>query len=99
MCVRHRALGLGILGSPLVGAARTLGQHPLVTEQVLEVAVVPFHRVGGPGALQAAGDRMRASAGLESVAPAEPLLLEAAALGFGTAILSRRGSAMGLAEG
>src|SRR5437588_12419966 len=38
-------------------------------------------------------------AGAELVRPAEPLLLEAAGLGFGTAEFSRVGGAMGLAEG
>src|SRR5262249_19800079 len=68
-------------------------------EQVVEVAVVPLHRVGGPSALQAAGDRVAALAAAKSVPPAETLLLEAGALGVGTAILSRIGSTRGVAEG
>src|SRR5262245_17684087 len=97
--IRHGALCRCVLGSPLERTGRTLRQLPLVAEQVLEVAVVPLHRVRGPGALQAAGDRVSAFAALESVPPAEALLLEAGTLGFGTAVLSRVGSTVGLAEG
>ena len=89
----------GILGSPLQRTGRTLRQLPLVAEQVVEVAVVPLHRVGGPGAFQAAGDRVGAFAGSERVPPAETLLLEAGALGFGTAVFGRVGGTVGFAEG
>src|SRR5262245_57822634 len=97
MCIRHGALSLGILGLPLVRTGRTLRQLPLVTEQVLEVAVVPLYRVVGPGALEAAGDGVGAFAGSEFVPPAEALLLDGAGLGFGTAVRVT-GSTVGLAE-
>ena len=89
----------GVLGSPLEGPGRALGQLPVVAEQVVEVAVVPFHRVGRPGAFQAAGDRVVAFTGPEPVRPAETLLLEAGGLGLGAAVLSGVGGAMGFAEG
>src|SRR5262249_26267186 len=79
--------------------ARTLPQLPLVAEQVVEIAVVPLHRVAGPGALQAAGDRVVALAGSKGVFPAEALFCEGGAFGFGTDVLSRRGSTMGFAKG
>src|SRR5205807_2704347 len=88
-----------ILRSPLKRAGRTLRQLPFVAEQVVEVAVVPLHRVRGPGAFQAAGDRVGALAGSEPVRPAEALLLEAGGLGLGTAVFGRVGRTMGFAEG
>ena len=83
---------------PLPRTAGSLPHLPLIAEQVIEVAVVPLHRVG-PCALQTAGDRVVAFAGAKSVPPAEALLLEAGALGFGTDILRCRGSTMGFAKG
>ena len=56
--VGHGACAGGVLGLPLVRAGRALRQLPLVAEQGLEVAVVPLDRVRGPGAFEAAGDRV-----------------------------------------
>src|SRR5262249_42383639 len=64
----------------------------------VKVAVVPLHRVSGPGAFEAAGNRVRAHPGFELVLPAETLLLEEGALRFWTNILRRNGSAVGFAE-
>ena len=69
-----------------------------VAVQVLEVVVVPLHRVGGPCALQAAGDRIAAFAAAKAVLPAEALLLQVGALWFGTDVLVLRSSTMCFAE-
>ena len=56
--VGHRVLRLGVLRRPLLRAGGALGQLPLVLEEVLEEAVVPLRRLVGPGALEAARDRV-----------------------------------------
>jgi hypothetical protein len=55
-----------VLGQPLPGAGRALGQLPLVAEQHIEVAHVPLGRVGRPGAFDAAGDGVAALAAAEA---------------------------------
>ncbi len=96
--VRHDVGGRRVRRSPLPGSGRALGQLPLVAEQGVEVAVVPLHRVGRPGALQAAGDRVAALAAAEAALPAQALLLDARALGLG-ADERRVARAVALAEG
>ena len=80
-------------------AGGALRQFPLVAEQVVEVVVAPLGGRRGPGAFQAAGDRVAAFAAAKFVLPAEALLLDGGALGFGADILARIGSAVGFAEG
>src|SRR5690606_31344059 len=55
---------------------RRLLQPPVVTEQQVEVAVVPFGRVRGPGAFDAAGDGVAADATGGVVLPAEALFFQ-----------------------
>ena len=98
MGVGHGALGLGILGRPLLGAGRARRQLPLVLVEVVQEAVVPLRRLIGPGALQPAGDGVGALAGAEGVPPAEGLLLDRGAFGFGTDVLGA-GRPVGLADG
>ena len=74
--IRHRALGLGILGRPLEGAGGALGQLPFIVEQVVQEPMAPLRRGVGPGALEAAGDRVAALAAAEAVLPAKALQLE-----------------------
>ena len=95
--IRHRALGLGIRRRPLLRAGGARRQLPLVLEQVVEVPVVPLRRVVGPGALEAAGDRVGALAAAEAVLPAQALLLDRAALGLRPDVLGT-GGAVALAE-
>ena len=83
MGIGHGALGLGILGRPLLGPGRARRQLPVVLEQVVQVPVVPLRRLVGPGALQPAGDGVGALAGAEGVPPAEALLLDGAPSGSG----------------
>src|SRR6266540_2573711 len=98
MRIRHRALGLGIRGRPLLRTGRARRQLPVVLEQVLEDAVVPLRRLVGPCALQPAGERVDAVAVGEAVLPPEALLLERGSLGFRTDVL-RTDCTMSLAEG
>jgi hypothetical protein len=81
-----------------VGARRALRELPLEAEQVLEEVVVPLGRLGGPGALEAAGDGVDALAGAERVGPAEALLRDVRTLGL-RADVGVGGGAVGLAEG
>ena len=72
--IRHRAGAGAVLRLPLMRAGRALRQLPFVAEQVLEEVVAPLRRRGGPGDLEAAGDRVaalaRAEAALSSRSPA-----------------------------
>ena len=95
--IGDRAGPRAVLGAPLVGAGRALGQLPLVAEQVREEAVAPLGRRRGPGDLEAAADRVTADAGAERACPAEALQRDAA--GFRRhADQGRVAGAMGLAE-
>ena len=69
-----------------------------MAEQRLEEARVPRRRGVRPGALEPAGDRVGALAGVVAVAPAEALLLERGALGLGADVLVGVGGAVRLAE-
>ena len=97
MGIGHGALGLGIRGSPLLRPGGARCQFIVVLVQVVEEPVVPLRRLVGPCAFQPAGERMDAIAAADGVFPAEALLLEGSALGFGTDVL-RAGCTMGLAE-
>ena len=96
--VNHHVLFGHVLGQPLIRAGRALDQFPLVFEQHLQIAHVPFGRVRLPGALDAAADRIAAFAAAEAALPAEALLFEAGAFGLGPH-MGRRAGAMALAEG
>ena len=85
--VRHGVLGLGVLGRPLLGAGRALGELVVVGEQVVQEPVVPLRRLVGPRALEPTGERVGAVAGLVAVLPAQALVLDGTALGFGTEVL------------
>src|SRR5690606_6704278 len=96
--VGDAARARAVLRPPLVGARRALGQLPLVAEQVPQEVAGPLGRRGGPGDLQAAGDRVGALAGAEGALPAQALLLDRGGLGVGADVLGRAG-AVRLAEG
>ena len=96
--IRHATLRGFILGGPLRRPGRALRQFPLVAEQVFEVIVIPLHRVGGPCALQSAGDRVAAAAATKAVPPAEALLLETGPFGLGADVLVGVGGAVGFTE-
>ena len=78
--------------------AGLLRELPLVTEEHVEEAVVPLRRLGGPGDLEAAGDRVLSLAAGVLALPAEALRLERRALGLDTDQVGVAGT-MGLAEG
>src|SRR5438105_15944055 len=98
MRIRHRAVGLGICGCPLLCTAGARRQLPVVLEQVLEESVVPLHGVAGPDALEAASDRIAALAAAEAILPSEALLLQRGTFWFRTDVPGRRGSPMRFAE-
>ena len=98
MGVGDHVFRLHVLGMPLPGAGRALGQLPLVAEQHIEIAVVPLRGVGFPCALDAAGGGVHALAGAEPVDPAQPLLFDGGGLGLG-ANQFRIARAVRLAEG
>ena len=99
MGVGHAARGRGVRGRPLLGTGGAPGQHPFVLEQDVEVIVVPLDRVRGPGAFNAAADGVHALTRAKAVLPAEALILDGGAFGFGADILARIGRAVALAEG
>ena len=71
-----------LLGGPLIGPGRALGQLPLVVEQHLEIAVVPLGRRRRPGAFQAAADLVAADAAAVAALPAETLLFDGGRFGL-----------------
>src|SRR5215831_5738401 len=93
----HCASGIR-LGSVLLATGRARRQLIVVTVEVLEEPVVPLRRLGGPGALEPAGDRVIALAAAKPVLPAEALLLQVGALRFGTDIPDGRGGTVGLPD-
>ncbi|MPM63534.1 hypothetical protein SDC9_110414 [bioreactor metagenome] len=95
---RHHVLP-ALLRPPVVVAARSLDDLPVVGEQDVQELVVPAGRVIGPGRLDAAGDRVVADAGAVRALPAQTLLLQRGRLGSGAEVLGVRCGAMGLAEG
>ena len=97
--VRHGVLRGAILGRPLIGAGGGLGEFPFVVPEVLEVFVRPAGRRAGPGAFEAARDRVDTVALAEGVLPAEAHLFEGGAFGFRTDVAVGRGGTVGLAEG
>ncbi len=97
MSVRDGVLGRRIRGSPLLRAGGARRQLPLVLEQVVQVAVVPRDRVGGPRALEAARHRVGADAGTDGVVPTQALRLDGTTLGLQTDVVGTVG-AMALAE-
>src|SRR5438552_18834025 len=97
MSIRHCALSLRILGSPLLLTGGARRQLVVVLEQVVQEPVVPPRRLIGPGALEPAGERVGALATAVGVPPAEALLFEGGSLGFRTEVLLTD-CTMGLAD-
>ena len=97
--VRHGAGPRATSRDPLPQPGGAQRHVPLVVEQGPEEAVVPPGRGGGPRPLEPAGDGVRPLPGAVAAPPAQPLLLERGALGFGAEVLFRVGRAVGLAEG
>src|SRR5262245_59002434 len=96
--MRNRPLTDAVLRLPLLRASRTLGQLPLVFEEVLEKVVAPLRWRRRPRDLETAGDGVGAFAGLVAALPAETLLLEVAALRFAANVGHGRPGAMRRAE-
>src|SRR5579859_2628981 len=81
-----------------MGTGRTLGQFPVVAEQVVEEVVAPLCRGLGPSDFQAAADGVGTKAFAKFILPAEALILNGGTFWFGADILSGNASAVGLAE-
>src|ERR1700693_5523876 len=96
--MRHRAGARAPLRLPLILARRAPRQLPLVAEQVLEVVVAPLRRSGGPGDLEAAGERVGAMALAEAVLPAEALVDDVSTFRVGPDV-GLRARTVGLSEG
>ena len=96
--VRHGAGPAAVSRDPLPQTGGAQLQVPLVAEQGLEEAVVPPRRGGCPRPLEPAGDGVGALPGAVAALPAQALLLEGGALGFGAEVAVRVGRAVGLAE-
>src|SRR4029077_20314216 len=99
MGVRYRICACGTFRLPLVCAARTLRQFPLVLEQVLEEVVTPFCRRAGPCNFEAAGGCVTCDARGVDTWQAEALFLDRRAFGLSSHVLFGRGGSMGFAEG
>src|ERR1700733_2983500 len=98
MRIWNRARSRAALQGPLIRAGRSLCARAFVAEQVLEEVVAPFRRRRGPDDLEAAGDGVVAFAGPEFVLPAEALIFDRRAFGFGSDIDLRVRRPVGLAE-
>ena len=75
--VGHQVRRLAAGRHPLRGARGTLGAHPFVGKEIVEILRAPLRGRGSPGAFQAAGDRVGALPAAAGVLPSEPLLLQA----------------------
>ena len=95
--VRDRALALAVLRPPLVRTSRTLGQLPLVAEQMREEAVAPLRGRRRPGDLEPAADGVAPNACAVAAFPAQALRLERSRLGVGTDV-GRGAGAVSLAK-
>ena len=96
--VRHGADGGRLLRCPLLRARGTLGELPLVAEEVLEEGVVPLYRAARPSAFRAAREGVDTAPLAVVVPPPQALLLDACAFGLGTDVLLPD-RPVGLAEG
>jgi hypothetical protein len=96
--IRHGAGPAAVRRNPLPQTGGAQLQSPLVAEQGLQEAVVPPRRRGCPRALEPAGNGVGALSGAVAALPAQALLLDRGALGFGAEVAFRVGRAVGLAE-
>ena len=75
--IRRVVFGRQILWHPLPCTRWALGQLPVITQQHIQVAHIPFDRIGCPGPFQTTGDGIAALAAAEAALPAEALLFNA----------------------
>ncbi len=97
--VRVRDVGFLVHGVPLPATAGAFLQRPVVVVEVVEVLAVPLDGVAGPRAFEAGGDGVFGVALAGAVLPAEALLLDGCAFGFGADVWTRVVRAMAFAEG
>src|ERR1700691_5335467 len=98
MSIGHRACACITFWFPLMRASRTLGQFPLVFEQVLEEIVTPFRWCACPGDFQAAGNCITCNAGGVGVCPDEAVLLNWRAFWLSSHVLLGRAGSVSLAK-
>ena len=96
--IRYCILCRFIFGSPLPRTTRTCHQLPLVVEEVVEEAIIPFRWLIGPSTFQPASNCVPGHATTKTVLPSKALLLEGSALGLGPNVLIRISSTMGFTE-
>ena len=74
--IRDQVLGFDVFRCPLMGTGRALGQFPLVTEEHVEIAVIPSGGVWFPSPFDTTGGGVDAFASAELVDPAQALLFQ-----------------------
>ena len=82
--ILNGTLGSRIGGRPLVSTRGALGQLPIIFQEGLQVAHIPFCRPRFPSALGAAADGVTRFAGAKAALPAEAHLLNGGGFGLGT---------------
>src|SRR5438477_11254702 len=80
-------------------AGRTLGQFPVIAEQIRKEVVAPLRRRLGPSDFQPAADCVSAKTFSEFILPPQALVLNVGTFWFGAHVVSANGSAVGFAEG
>src|ERR1700722_20302453 len=98
MSVRHRVFPRAIFWRPLISTGGTLGQLPVIVEQVLEKIIAPLSRRRGPSHFEAAADGVSAVALAEFVLPSEALIVNVGTFRFGTDVVGGNSSAVSFAE-
>src|ERR1700751_3693019 len=99
MRIRHRILASAIFRRPLVRTGRTLGQLPVVAEQVGEEVVAPLGRRLGPDDFQTAADRVAAETFAKLIFPSQALVFDGGSFWVVSHILRGNAGAVRLAEG
>src|SRR6202044_329590 len=97
----HRALCLCLrhFWRPLMCASRTLGQFPVVAEEVGEEVIAPLGGRLGPSDFEAAADGVSTTTFAKFILPSQALVVDVGAFWFGADVVSGNRSAVGLAEG
>ena len=82
MCIRYGICCSWIGRNPLVGTSRAFHQIPIVTEQRVKEAVVPFGRGRCPCTFQATADRVTSLSTTKTALPTKALLFNTGSLRF-----------------
>src|SRR5438128_2236461 len=82
MGIRHYVRPRITFGLPLICAARSLGQFPLVFEKILKKAVAPLPGCSRPCHFDATADGVARNAGLVCARPAKALIFNRCGFGL-----------------